>query len=118
MAHDLTALTALTDLRATLAEEKKRIDEQLTQVNAKIIEQLPVGDNFESPAGRLTVSVRRTFKPAIAEQILEERDIDPAIRSALYVEKLDDKKLKALLPDVWDESVVESSPVVSFREAK
>lgn len=104
---------ALKDQIAELSDEIKTIDNDI------IVEC--GNESFKGSrevAGYLvSVTTKRTFKPAIAEKLLAEAKVPAALKKSLYVQTLDSKKVKALLPDLYEDAQVEGAEYVTVREA-
>ena len=113
---DNTTLDALIKMRASLTEEKTRIDGQLAKVNERLLELLSVGESYTSPEGRVSVSVKRSFKASLADKIMDQMDIDPKIREAVMKTSVDSTKVRVLLPDVYAAATVESDPFIRMTE--
>ena len=116
-----TILVMLLEERARLAEEQAAIRERLDEVNRQIIDLLPVGETVATENGTARVATKKTFKGAIAEQMIARRvksgDISVEERDMLYKQMLDAPKVKALFPGIYDSASVESDPFVTFRGA-
>ena len=111
-----TTLDALIKMKASLTEEKTRIDGQIAKVNERLLELLSVGESYTAPEGRVSVSVKRSFKANLANKIMDQMDIDPKIREAVMTTTIDSAKVKVLLPEVYSAATVESAPFIRLSE--
>lgn len=118
---DEAMLVLLLEQRARLTQNQAEIRERLADINREIINLMPVGETVATEDGTARVATKKTFKPALAEQMIAKQvksgKISDTERDMLYKPTLDNAKVKALFPGIYDAASVESDPYVIFREA-
>ena len=115
--------TELVAHRADLTRQINDLRRQVDEVNARLIQVLDEdGGSVLTEDGTVTVTRRRTFKPALAEQIIAKRlrkgTLTQDVADAVHKQVVDPKALEALLPDVHCMASPEGAQFVIFREAR
>lgn len=109
-------LDALVAQRARLTETIYEATEARKEIDRQITDLLSVGDSYSDGEYRATVTTRTTFSEARAQAALKGKRLDRGVRDAIFVQRIDGKALKTLLPEVWAESVTTSDPYVTMRQ--
>lgn len=103
--------------RQRLIAQRAEIDNEIKLLSSQIVDTLGVFEGSQEIAGySVSVGTKRTFKPAIAEQMLAKKRMNKAVRESLYKQELDAKKVKALFPDIYAEAQVEGATFPTVRE--
>lgn len=112
-------LEAIIQRMAQIRKTKQELEEEQKTLNHQLL-NLTGGQKttIQGTYGSIVVTTRTSFKPSIAEQLLNKKRLSAKEKERYYDKVINRKMVEANFSDIAEQANVESEPYVIFRPSK